>query len=278
MASYLGSSVSGILSILDALNQSSSYTGTASLNNVDNELYRAINVIKTIRDADSERLDVYGPYLDTYQALAYLIRASYWGGVVIGATIENIPPATMEDDVYNIIIPNLKNALPDLEEKATSTQKDENDILFVPKDVARVILAQAYCGKKNWANALNYLNDIIKTGHYGLNGNNASILPLNFTDDYTGEIGTNYILRYEDVLLMKAECLAMQNKEADALSMAKQVADANNITLGSDNALMEIGKVRVKLNMPFTLPYLRRHDLSKSVTGLNVEWINQLVR
>ncbi len=274
----LGQGWDGVLNIQSSANPEGSNGKYNNSNTADNDIYTSLRYMTTFSNADQQQLNVYGPYIDTYKAMAYLLRASYWGGVVIYdfSDISNIPPATQETEVYNTIIPTLKSALPNLEEKRITSFTDVNSTFFASKDVARILLAQAYCGLNNWHEALSQLNEVINNGYYSLSNSNDVVLGLQYADKNTFENTVAPMLTYREVLLLKAECLSMTGNESSALTLVKQVAEANGISIGNNSALMEIGKLRVKLNLNGTLPYLRRHNLGQAIVGRDVSWINLL--
>ena len=85
----------------------------------------------------------------------------------------------------------LNEALPMLDEKKNDAFSDANSVLFVSKDVARVLLAYIHCNKQKYAQALPYLKAVIANGFYSLVESN-TIDFVNYSECILGFLlGTN---------------------------------------------------------------------------------------
>ncbi|MCF0187607.1 MAG: RagB/SusD family nutrient uptake outer membrane protein, partial [Bacteroidaceae bacterium] len=168
----------GCSSIFDASWNLGNYTINSNDNNVRNawsRLYASVNQLLTIKNADKHYYDCYSPYLDSYLALNFLYLTSYWGDVPYFreplASDYNASDMTRKSvkDIYNSLEADLKAAMPFLEDKSNASIKEDiNEKFFVPKDVARILLAQIYVAQKKYEEAIPYIENIMSSNHYAL--------------------------------------------------------------------------------------------------------------
>lgn len=123
------------------------------IGNIWGRYYTAINQWLTMKDVDANQLNCYQSFIDTHLALAYYQLSSRWGGIPFIMQRPNdahiFLPRTDEAEVLSRVENMLFDAMGDLDEHRYDAFQDANSMLFVSKNVARILLAFVYCNQKN---------------------------------------------------------------------------------------------------------------------------------
>lgn len=178
----------------------------------------------------------------------------------------------------------VEEALPMLEEKKNDAFTDENSILFVSKDVARVVLAYIYCNMNQYDDALPLLEAVISNGYYSLVVSNTLEFVNNsecifgfIMDTKSGE-ACYPCLDYKDVLLTAAECQYHLGSTANAEEYLNQLCSAKSfLSKDSSDVLGTIASFRYKLQLVNQLGFVRRNSLGVSSLGLKENELYQLL-
>lgn len=139
-------------------------------------LYKGIKytnvVIDLVPDIDMD-LDIRSRYIAEakfIRALLYFDLVRAWGGVQIVTTTE--PPADLPkstaDDVYNLIISDLNDAISDLPLRSEYAAKD---VGRATKGAARTLLGKVYLYRHDYESAEPLLMSVINSGEYALESN-----------------------------------------------------------------------------------------------------------
>ena len=251
--------------------------------------YQTISYLLMLKEADSQCLSCYQPYLNTYLALAYYFLSSHWGGVLfytekLSNDLGYSLPRTNEADLLTDLAAMVEEALPMLEEKKNDAFTDANSILFVSKDVARVVLAYIYCNMNQYADALPLLEAVINNGYYSLVDsdkleyvNNSECIFGFYGDTQSGE-SCYPCLDYKDVLLTAAECQYHLGNTAKAEEYLNQLCSAKSfLAMDSSDKLGTISSFRYKLRSVNHLGFVRRNSLGVSDLGLKDDELYQLL-
>ena len=251
--------------------------------------YQTISRLSTFKYADTQGLCCYQPYLNTYLALAYYFLSSHWGGVPFYIEKPSDDsgynlPRTNEEDLLTNLAALVEEALPMLDEKKNDAFTDANSILFISKDVARVVLAYIYCNKHDYAHALPLLEAVISNGHYSLVVSNTLEFVNNsecifgfLMDTKSGE-ACYPCLDYKDVLLTAAECQYHLGNTAKAENYLNQLCSAKSfLSKDGSDVLGTIASFRYKLQLVNQLGFVRRNSLGVSSLGLKENELYQLL-
>lgn len=142
------------------------------IGNIWGRYYTAINQWLTMKDVDANQLNCYQSFIDTHLALAYYQLSSRWGGIPFIMQRPNdahiFLPRTDEAEVLSRVENMLFDAMGDLDEHRYDAFQDANSMLFVSKNVARILLAFVYCNQKKFDKALPLLEEVIRRGEYHL--------------------------------------------------------------------------------------------------------------
>ncbi|MBR5847811.1 MAG: hypothetical protein IKY72_08485 [Bacteroidaceae bacterium] len=229
--------------------------------------YEANNRNLQIREADRQALGVYGEVLDVFSAMIYYNMVVAWGDVPYVINYEDsqqnpYPSRTNQDAILDDLTKKLNVAIGLLEEKKNESLNlkktdDMNKLFFVSKDVARILLADVYMYRGQYAEAQNLLKDVIDAGFYSLDATNYSnpetidnllttrtsdeiIFALDASGGTRSTRSTNIIIRqsplipmmnYAEVLLSYAECLYHAGDTGAAEKVLRQVVDAKGIEI-----------------------------------------------
>lgn len=248
-------------------------------------LYRAVQSMLLLKHADAVGLGCYQEYVNTHLSLAYYILSSYWGGVPY--ITERLPadqsgtlPKTEEGDLQKALLKVLSDALPVLEEKPNQCFSDPNDMLFVSKDVARIIMADIYVNRKEYRLALPLLEEVIRNGYYDVmfsqpSFNGECILGFEVAE----MIGPSIVpcLDYKEVLLTAAECYHHLGMSAKAEEYVSLICSHKGIAVDMGNILEAIATVRYETYLPNYVAYIRRNGLGTDVLGWPAEQYYQLL-
>ena len=231
----------------------------------------------------------YQPYLNTYISLAYYFLSSHWGGVPYyiergSDDSNNNLPRTDEDELLTSLASLLEEAMPMLDEKKNDAFTDANSILFVSKDVARVILAYIYCNKQEYAKALPLLETVIANGYYSLEVSNTlefvnnSECIFGFLGDTKSGESIYPCLDYKDVILTAAECQYHLGNSAKAEEYLGQLYSAKSyLEIDKSDLLGAIASSRYKIRSVNHLGFVRRNSLGSSYLGLKEDELYQLL-
>ena len=242
-------------------------SSNGNINDIFSKYYRAINRNLIILEADATRESAYPDYLNTFNAICYYNMVVYWGGVPYVKTTSDLMggylPRTSEKDIFQALTSNLETAISKSDEKKNRfATSDLNDLLFVSKDVARIILANIHMYQSEYSKAKSLLAKVVSNNFYQLEST-TSYTPTS-KELILGLFNTP-ILTYTDVLLSLAECEAHLGNEAAALNYLKMVTRAKGLTETSDviTGIKEARKIALTDQIGY-FAFLKRNGLAKS--------------
>ena len=230
--------------------------------------YKANNQSLQIRDADRQALGVYGEVLDIFSAMIYYNMVVAWGDVPYILDYDKIMSGdfyfarTDQNEILDDLTQRLTVAIDVLEEKKNESlnlkgMDGMNKLFFVSKDVARILLADVYMYRGQYAEAQSLLKDVIDAGFYSLDDSNYSnpetidnLLATRTSDEIIFALyasgGTRStrasdivirqpllipMMNYTDVLLSYAECLYHTGDTGTAEKVLRQIVDAKGIEI-----------------------------------------------
>lgn len=250
------------------------------------KFYSGLMLMSRIKQADASALGCYQEYLNTYFALAYYAMSAYWGGVpYITEFVIDMPyvARTEEQALLSKLANSLKEALPSLDEKKNSSMSNANDLLFVSKDVARVILAYVYMNQKNYGEAQSLLEKVVSNGYYSLEStsllkytNNSECILGLAVQTRSGE-SVHPCLDYKDVILSLAECYYYNNNTSKAKQEIDEYCSKKSLNIDKTDIIKAIATLRYKTQTPFFLSFIRRNNLGGSFLGLADAQLYQLL-
>ena len=262
--------------------------------------YKANRDIQTFKKYDAKELGVYQDYLNVFSAIYYYYMVMLWGDVPyinsydwyqdFNYSIARTPRTEIFDDLKK----NLLKAINSLDEKRNITLTDDkNDLFFVSKDVARIVLANIYMSLGEYDQAQPLLDQVIRNGYYELdesNYNNKETITKLYNEKQGKEtIFATYnerggsranitistpnivpIMTYTDVILSYAECLYKNGNISEAESYLKQVVDAKHITVTGKDVLHKIKDTRLQLTLytNTNISFMKRNDFAIDVYGI----------
>ncbi len=257
-----------------------------------NNAYRAVNMIMRIKEADANALGCYQEFLDTYLALMYFTMSTHWGGVPYYESTEQMEqavtlPRTEEKELLTLIASKLEEAVPVLEEKRNDAFSEANSMLFVSKDVARVVLAYVYCNLSEYAKAKSLLETVVSNDYYDVAEHTLQYLDdeeciLGFVHDTrTGIVDDHQsiipCLDYKEVLLTLAECCHYAGDEDKAREYVDYVCAKKGFDIKETDILMTISNIRYRLQSPNYLVFFRRNSLGIKGLGLSEAQLHELL-
>ena len=242
-------------------------SSNGNINDIFSKYYRAINRNLIILEADATRESAYPDFLNTFNAICYYNMVVYWGGVPYVKTTSDLMggylPRTSEKDIFQALTSNLETAISKSDEKKNRfATSDLNDLLFVSKDVARIILANIHMYQSEYSKAKSLLAKVVSNNFYQLEST-TSYTPTS-KELILGLFNTP-ILTYTDVLLSLAECEAHLGNDAAALNYLKMVTRAKGIAETSDviTGIKEARKIALTDQVGY-FAFLKRNGLAKS--------------
>lgn len=249
--------------------------------------YTAINQWLTMKDVDANQLNCYQSFIDTHLALAYYQLSSRWGGIPFIMQRPNdahiFLPRTDEAKVLSRVENMLFDAMGDLDEHRYDAFQDANSMLFVSKNVARILLAFVYCNQKKFDKALPLLEEVIRRGEYHLEysqateyQNNAECI-LGYYPEMSSAQKIFPCLDYKDVILTAAECLYHTGNTPKAKEYINQVCEYKNLTADQSDVLKAIASLHYQINSPSYMNFIRRNGLGESFMGLSPNNLYQLL-
>lgn len=236
-----------------------------SITDMWGNFYKANSINLQIRYADRQALGVYGEVLDVFSAMIYYNMVVAWGDVPYIIDYEELnanpyPSRTNQNAILDDLTQKLNVAIEVLEEKKNESldlkkMDDMNKLFFASKDVARILLADVYMYRGQYAEAQSLLKDVIDAGFYSLDDSNYSnpetidnllatrtsselIFALDASGGTRSTRATDIVIRqpllipmmnYTDVLLSYAECLYHTGDTGAAEKVLRQIVDAKGI-------------------------------------------------
>lgn len=257
------------------------------IGNIWGRYYTAINQWLTMKDVDANQLNCYQSFIDTHLALAYYQLSSRWGGIPFIMQRPNdahiFLPRTDEAEVLSRVENMLFDAMGDLDEHRYDAFQDANSMLFVSKNVARILLAFVYCNQKKFDKALPLLEEVIRRGEYHLKysqateyQNNAECI-LGYYPEMSSAQKIFPCLDYKDVILTAAECLYHTGNTPKAKEYINQVCEYKNLTADQSDVLKAIASLHYQINSPSYMNFIRRNGLGESFMGLSPNNLYQLL-
>lgn len=257
------------------------------IGNIWGRYYTAINQWLTMKDVDANQLNCYQSFIDTHLALAYYQLSSRWGGIPFIMQRPNdahiFLPRTDEAEVLSRVENMLFDAMGDLDEHRYDAFQDANSMLFVSKNVARILLAFVYCNQKKFDKALPLLEEVIRRGEYHLEysqateyQNNAECI-LGYYPEMSSAQKIFPCLDYKDVILTAAECLYHTENTPKAKEYINQVCEYKNLTADQSDVLKAIASLHYQINSPSYMNFIRRNGLGESFMGLSPNNLYQLL-
>lgn len=257
------------------------------IGNIWGRYYTAINQWLTMKDVDANQLNCYQSFIDTHLALAYYQLSSRWGGIPFIMQRPNdahiFLPRTDEAEVLSRVENMLFDAMGDLDEHRYDAFQDANSMLFVSKNVARILLAFVYCNQKKIDKALPLLEEVIRRGEYHLEysqateyQNNAECI-LGYYPEISSAQKIFPCLDYKDVILTAAECLYHTGNTPKAKEYINQVCEYKNLTADQSDVLKAIASLHYQINSPSYMNFIRRNGLGESFMGLSPNNLYQLL-
>lgn len=257
------------------------------IGNIWGRYYTAINQWLTMKDVDANQLNCYQSFIDTHLALAYYQLSSRWGGIPFIMQRPNdahiFLPRTDEAEVLSRVENMLFDAMGDLDEHRYDAFQDANSMLFVSKNVARILLAFVYCNQKKFDKALPLLEEVIRRGEYHLEysqateyQNNAECI-LGYYPEMSSAQKIFPCLDYKDVILTAAECLYHTGNTPKAKEYINQVCEYKNLTADQSDVLKAIASLHYQINSPCYMNFIRRNGLGESFMGLSPNNLYQLL-
>lgn len=273
--------------------------GSSNVKNIWSDFYSANREIMLFKEKDAEQLGVYQDYLNVFSAMHYYYMAVAWGDVPyinFVPTIDNIYIGrTPMRDIFSDLKANLGKAIDHLEEKKNeSLGADMNELFFLSKDVARILLADIYMYQGEYDQAEKILEKVISNGFYELDASNysdkAAIVDLLNNGggketlfaacrDRQTRTRENLliaapavvpIMTYTDVVLSYAECLCKNGKVPEAESQLEKVTTAKNVVATGSNTIEKIKDARLQL-MLYTntnFAFMKRNNFAKDAYGI----------
>ena len=257
------------------------------IGNIWRRYYTAINQWLTMKDVDANQLNCYQSFIDTHLALAYYQLSSRWGGIPFIMQRPNdahiFLPRTDEAEVLSRVENMLFDAMGDLDEHRYDAFQDANSMLFVSKNVARILLAFVYCNQKKFDKALPLLEEVIRRGEYHLEysqateyQNNAECI-LGYYPEMSSAQKIFPCLDYKDVILTAAKCVYHTGNTPKAKEYINQVCEYKNLTADQSDVLKAIASLHYQINSPSYMNFIRRNGLGESFMGLSPNNLYQLL-
>lgn len=257
------------------------------IGNIWGRYYTAINQWLTMKDVDANQLNCYQSFIDTHLALAYYQLSSRWGGIPFIMQRPNdahiFLPRTDEAEVLSRVENMLFDAMGDLDEHRYDAFQDANSMLFVSKNVARILLAFVYCNQKKFDKALPLLEEVIRRDEYHLEysqateyQNNAECI-LGYYPEMSSAQKIFPCLDYKDVILTAAECLYHTGNTPKAKEYINQVCEYKNLAADQSDVLKAIASLHYQINSPSYMNFIRRNGLGESFMGLSPNNLYQLL-
>lgn len=294
------------------------YTGWANnlhpsnttISNAWQDFYKTVSTLLMLQEQDRKQRDVYADYINVFSAMTHSNLVYGWNDVPYFTdytTLQNNAHDLQREPSENIfrdIKKKLSVAIGRLAEKKNESTKSINDLFFVSKDVARVLLANIHMYEGNYGEAKELLSKVEDNGFYTLDAStnfkpsgdvnidatsaartnirveeSTEVIFALLGNDPDSRAGKEIILlnapaipymTLSDVLLSLAECYYHEGDTTTAEAYIKSVADAKPISITESNTLMKIKEAREQIHLysGMYFPFLKRTGLAKDVCGI----------
>lgn len=239
---------------------------------------------------DSVNLNWYQDNFNVLSALYYYYMVTAWGGVpyidnyswYTNSNLNAGKERSSVEFILNELKENLETAVLHLEEKKNNSLGDENDFLFMSKDVARIILADVCMYLNDYVRAQSLLESVVNNGFYSLdasnysnketvdnliNGNRTeSIFILNCRYPAGNRSKVIPVMTYTDVILSYAECLYKTGDSQKSREYLDQIVAAKDISVSGD-ILKSIKDIRMEIMLygVTNFAFLKRNNMAQAV-------------
>lgn len=255
-------------------------------------LYQGINRnTALLQHCDGQGMGIFKPMCIVLNALSYYDLVTFFGGVPYVPNVDYAMdplPRTSPDEIFNVLIEQLKSAMGNMEEKVTGFVNNSEKLYSLSKDVARMLLANIYMFQGRYMEAKPLLEEIVNSNRYSL------VAAVDNLDPQCSEIiwsqavstptrarANDFIVisyndylciyqTYSDVLLSLAECENKMNNDTKAKEYLNQVASTKGIEITSSEILAAISEVRHRIQIDFGgyFAFLKRTGLAQSALGI----------
>lgn len=224
--------------------------------------YTAINYMLRLEKADKEKEAAFTAPIDVFKAIAYYNMVTLWGDVpYLTEAPNNLEKVhnisrTSQDQILNTLETEVRAAIDRLEEKKNSYDKNSNDIFFVSKDVARILLADIYMYRGKYDKAEPLLSKVVSNRFYSFGSAESECIMAYGTQTQTRSFAQVFpLFTWSDVILSLAECENNLGNTSQAWQHAREVASYHGTfnTMQEPTSIIEyISKVR-ELSMSSTV-------------------------
>lgn len=162
---------------LDAVNQDRAHNSYSDIYNGINRANAVLGRVPEIEMDEGQKAQILAE-ARMLRAFYYSNLAKYWGGVPIRTTEtvgldEIAAPRASEEEVWDLVISDLNQAIPELPDVAPSGK--------ATSWAAKMILAEAHIANENWGEARSIADDVVMNGPF-------SLVEVNEPDDFLEEI------------------------------------------------------------------------------------------
>ncbi|MGN0036337.1 MAG: hypothetical protein ACI36X_03855 [Bacteroidaceae bacterium] len=270
-------------------------THDGNVANAWSSFFQANNRLLLLRRQDEQQRNLFAAPTDVLYAIYYHTLTAAWGDVPYSygrpwegqTSIPRTDQAAIRDDLKQ----RLSAAIDQLEEKRNNCTGTVDDLFFVSKDVARIVLANLYLYEGQWEQAYPLLTQVRTNGYYPLDGT-SEYLEAEATTRATQPTGVIFGLYTDvrqtraqvvirtpafmplqsitDVYLSEAECAYRTNHPDEATRLLADVAAAKGISLPEGDLLQGILEARKQLLLynGGYLAFLKRNGLAESECDL----------
>ena len=256
-------------------------------------IYQEIRQNNTlIQYCNGKGVDVFIPMCAVLNALSYYQLVTFFGSVPYITTNDYYTmdpiPSTSPNQIFNILIEQMKVAMGSMEEKVTGYVNSPEMMYSLSKDIARVLLAYIYMYQGRYMEAKPLLEEIVNSNRYSLVSAIDNLdpqcseviwsMPVNYptrarANEWIGVSYNDYLCikqTYGDVLLSLAECENKLNNDTKAKEYLNQVATTKGIETTSLETLVAISEVRHKIQIDFGgyFAFLKRTGQALSTLGI----------
>lgn len=294
------------------------YTGWANnlhpsnttISNAWQDFYKTVSTLLMLQEQDRKKRDVYADYINVFSAMTHSNLVYGWNDVPYFTDYTTLQNNTHDlqrepsENIFRDIKKKLSVAIDRLAEKKNESTKSINDLFFVSKDVARVLLANIHMYEGNYGEAKELLSKVEDNGFYTLDASTnfkpsgdvnietTSATRTNIRVEERTEVifallgnnpdsraGKEIVLlnapaipymTLSDVLLSLAECYFYEGDTTTAEAYIKSVADAKPISITESNTLMKIKEAREQIHLysGMYFAFLKRTGLAKDVCAI----------
>lgn len=281
------------------------YPSSSTIGNIWTSIYKSHNTAMLLQYADMQKKCLYQEYCNFFTAIQYYYMTAMWGDMPYITDYEWYIGGQREiarTDMHLILEEQarlLREAMEGTYEDKRSESHNINDIFFVSKDVARVLLAEIYLTLGEYHIAKDMLYEVINSGYYELtdaNFSNPDILGDNVFSD-TGDANDDFkkellfalyvnsdtrgditiripslipMQTLTEVMLLHAEACYLLGDWAKAHESLQTLAAVKGITLDTEDVLQAITYARKELLLYSVgnFAYMKRHHLMMQEYGV----------